>query len=104
MRRLVVALATIALAGSTCVGVVSAGLLSARTVAGLIPIRGLETAAAANVRSAMPSVEAYVQNVGDEDAEELAAGSDQGDDAVHVLTAHATAGRGFDTVVVLDVI
>jgi hypothetical protein len=64
MRRLVVALAAIVLAGSICAGVVSAGLLSARTVAGLIPIRGLETAAAANVRAAMPSVEAYAADHG----------------------------------------
>jgi hypothetical protein len=64
MRRLVVALATIALAGLTCAGVVSAGLLSARTLAGLIPIRGLETAAAANVRAAMPSAEAYAADHG----------------------------------------
>jgi len=64
MTRLVVALAAIALACSTCVGVVSAGLVSARTVAGLIPIRGLETEAAANVRAAMPSVEAYAADHG----------------------------------------
>jgi hypothetical protein len=64
MRRLVVALAAILLAGSTCAGVVSAGLVSARTFAGLIPIRGLETSAAANVRAAMPSVEAYAADHG----------------------------------------
>ena len=54
--------------------------------------------------SADPPVAAFVQSLGSEDAEELAAGSDAGEDAVHVLTAHATAGRGFDTVVVLDVL
>ena len=54
--------------------------------------------------SADPSVAAFVQALGSEAAEELAAGSDAGEDAVHVLTAHATAGRGFDTVVVLDVL
>jgi hypothetical protein len=64
MRRLVVVLAATVLVGSICAGVVSAGLLSARTVAGLIPIRGLETSAAANVRAAMPSVEAYAADHG----------------------------------------
>src|SRR5262245_20334156 len=54
--------------------------------------------------SADPSAEAYLQGLGDEDAVELTAGSDAGEDAVHVLTAHAAAGRGFDTVVVLDVL
>jgi superfamily I DNA/RNA helicase len=54
--------------------------------------------------SADPSVAAFVQALGSEAAEELAAGSDAGEDAVQVLTAHATAGRGFDTVVVLDVL
>jgi hypothetical protein len=64
MRKRVVVLAAIVLAGSACAGVVSAGLLSARAVAGLIPIRGLETAAAANVQAAMPSVEAYAGDHG----------------------------------------
>jgi hypothetical protein len=64
LRRLVVPVAAIVVAGSICASVVSAGLLSARTVAGLIPIRGLETAAAANVRTAMPSVEAYAADHG----------------------------------------
>jgi superfamily I DNA/RNA helicase len=54
--------------------------------------------------SADPSVAAFVQGLGSETAEELSAGSDAGVDAVHVLTAHATAGRGFDTVVLLDVL
>jgi superfamily I DNA/RNA helicase/RecB family exonuclease len=54
--------------------------------------------------SADPSVAAFVQALGSDGAEDLAAGSDAGEDAVHVLTAHATAGRGFDTVVVLDVL
>jgi superfamily I DNA/RNA helicase len=54
--------------------------------------------------SADPSVAAFVHALGSEAAEELLAGSDAGEDAVHVLTAHATAGRGFDTVVVLDVL
>ena len=64
MRRLVVASAAIVLAGSTCAGVVSAGLFSTRAVSGLIPIRGLETAAAANVQGSMPSVEAYAADHG----------------------------------------
>ena len=54
--------------------------------------------------SADPSVAAFVHTLGSEAAEQLLAGSDAGEDAVHVLTAHATAGRGFDTVVVLDVL
>jgi superfamily I DNA/RNA helicase/RecB family exonuclease len=54
--------------------------------------------------SADPSVDAYVLGLGDEEAEQLTAGSDAGEDAVPVLTAHAAAGRGFDTVVVLDVL
>jgi len=64
VKRLVATLATIVLVGSTCVGVVSAGLVSTRTVTGLIPTRGLETAAAANVRNAMPSAEAYAADHG----------------------------------------
>jgi len=64
MKRLVVAVTTIVLFGSTCVGVVSAGLWSPRTIAGLIPIRGLETSAAANVQAAMPSAEAYAADHG----------------------------------------
>jgi superfamily I DNA/RNA helicase/RecB family exonuclease len=54
--------------------------------------------------SADPSVAAFVHALGSEAAEELSAGSDAGEDAVHMLTAHAAAGRGFDTVVVLDVL
>jgi ATP-dependent exoDNAse (exonuclease V) beta subunit len=54
--------------------------------------------------SADPSVAAFVQALGSEAADELAAVSDAGEDAVHVLTAHATTGREFDTVVVLDVL
>ena len=54
--------------------------------------------------SADPSVRAFLLRLREEEAEELTAGEDAGEDAVHVLTAHATAGRGFDTVVVLDVL
>jgi hypothetical protein len=52
-------MAAIVLAGSTFAEVASAGLSSARAVTGLIPTRALETAAAANVRAAIPSAEAY---------------------------------------------
>ena len=54
--------------------------------------------------SADPSAAAFLHALGSEAGEELVAGSDAGEDAVHVLTAHAAAGRGFDTVVVLDVL
>ncbi len=49
-----------------------------------------------------PSVEAFILRLGSEDTDELAAGVEAAEDAVHVLTAHAAAGRGFDTVVVVD--
>ncbi|HKE53322.1 MAG TPA: ATP-dependent DNA helicase [Actinomycetota bacterium] len=54
--------------------------------------------------SADPSAAAFVHALGSEATEELLAGSDAGEDAVRVLTAHATAGREFDTVIVLDVL
>ena len=49
-----------------------------------------------------PSVEAFLLRLGSEDADELAAGVEAAEDAIHVLTAHAATGRGFDTVVVVD--
>jgi superfamily I DNA/RNA helicase len=52
--------------------------------------------------SADPSVEAFMLRLGSGDEDELAAGVEAAGDAVHVLTAHAAAGRGFDTVVVVD--
>ncbi len=54
--------------------------------------------------SADPTVEAFLLGLGADDSDELAAGVEAAEDAVHVLTAHATTGRGFDTVVVLDVL
>jgi superfamily I DNA/RNA helicase/RecB family exonuclease len=52
-----------------------------------------------------PSVEAFLLPLhAAEGAPGLAAGGEDERDAVHVLTAHATVGREFDTVVVLDVL
>jgi len=51
------------------------------------------------------SVEAFLSELGSaEGGPELAAGIGDELDAVHVLTAHAAAGRGFDSVIVLDVL
>ncbi|MCI0634645.1 MAG: ATP-dependent helicase [Actinobacteria bacterium] len=66
---------------------------------------GLAQAVEAAGASADPSVEAFLLSLGAaEGAPELSAGVEAGPDAVHVLTAHAAAGRGFDTVIVLDVL
>lgn len=51
------------------------------------------------------SVEAFLLSLGSaEGGPELSTGGGDREDAVHVLTAHATAGREFDTVIVLDVL
>jgi superfamily I DNA/RNA helicase/RecB family exonuclease len=53
--------------------------------------------------AADPSTEAFLQSLGAaEGAPILAAGDEGSHDEVHVLTAHATAGREFDTVIVFD--
>jgi len=53
--------------------------------------------------AADPSTEAFLLSLGaTEGAPILAAGDEGGHDEVHVLTAHAAAGREFDTVIVLD--
>ncbi len=63
----------------------------------------LSNAVAAAGAAADPSTEAFLFSLGTaEGAPELSAGDDDRDDQVHVLTAHAAAGRGFDTVIVLD--
>ena len=51
-----------------------------------------------------PSVEAFLLRLGADDEDELAAGVEVAEDALHVLTAHAAAGRGFDTVILVDVL
>jgi len=51
-----------------------------------------------------PSVEAFLLRLGSDDEDELAAGVEAAEEAVHVLTAHAATGRGFDTVIVVDVL
>lgn len=49
------------------------------------------------------SVEAFLSSLAAaEGGPEVAAGGSDREDAVHVLTAHATVGREFDTVIVLD--
>ncbi len=66
-------------------------------------IVALASAIEAAGAAADPSVEAFLLSLGAaEGAPELSAGAEGGPDAVHVLTAHAAAGRGFDTVIVLD--
>jgi superfamily I DNA/RNA helicase/RecB family exonuclease len=63
----------------------------------------LSDAVAAAGSSADPSTEAFLLSLGAaEGAPSLAAGDEGGHDEVHVLTAHAAAGREFDTVIVLD--
>jgi RecB family exonuclease len=53
--------------------------------------------------AADPSTEAFLLSLGAaEGAPSLAAGDEGGHDEVQVLTAHAAAGREFDTVIVLD--
>lgn len=53
--------------------------------------------------TADPSTEAFLLSLGaSEGAPGLAAAADADHDEVHVLTAHAAAGREFDTVIVLD--
>lgn len=60
-------------------------------------------ALAAAGTGADPSTEAFLLSLGAaEGAPELSAGDEDRDDEVHVLTAHAAVGRGFDTVIVLD--
>ncbi len=63
----------------------------------------LSNAVASAGTAADPSTEAFLLSLGaTEGAPILAAGDEGSHDEVHVLTAHAAAGREFDTVVVLD--
>ncbi|HEU4832672.1 MAG TPA: ATP-dependent DNA helicase [Actinomycetota bacterium] len=63
----------------------------------------LSNAVASAGTAADPSTEAFLLSLGaTEGAPILAAGDEGGHDGVHVLTAHAAAGREFDTVLVLD--
>ncbi|HKX33711.1 MAG TPA: ATP-dependent DNA helicase [Actinomycetota bacterium] len=63
----------------------------------------LSNAIASAGTAADPSTEAFLLSLGAaEGAPTLAAGDEGGHDGVHVLTAHAAAGREFDTVLVLD--
>lgn len=63
----------------------------------------LSDAVASAGAAADPSTEGFVLSLGAaEGAPNLAAGEEGAHDEVHVLTAHAAAGREFDTVVVLD--
>ena len=63
----------------------------------------LSSAVASAGTAADPSTEAFLLSLGaTEGAPILAAGDEGGHDEVHVLTAHAAAGREFDTVIVLD--
>ena len=63
----------------------------------------LSDAVASAGTAADPSTQAFLLSLGAaEDAPVLAAGDEAGHDVVQVLTAHAAAGREFDTVIVLD--
>ena len=63
----------------------------------------LSNAIASAGTAADPSTEAFLLSLGAaEGAPTLAAGDEGSHDGVHVLTAHAAAGREFDTVLVLD--
>ena len=63
----------------------------------------LSNAVASAGTAADPSTEAFLLSLGAaEGAPILAAGDEGSHDEVHVLTAHAAAGREFDTVIVLD--
>jgi superfamily I DNA/RNA helicase len=63
----------------------------------------LSNAVASAGTAADPSTEAFLLSLGaTEGAPNLAAGDEGTHDEVHVLTAHAAAGREFDTVLVLD--
>ncbi len=63
----------------------------------------LSDAVASAGAAADPSAEAFLLSLGAaEGAPNLAAGDEGDHDEVHVLTAHAAAGREFDTVLVLD--
>ncbi len=63
----------------------------------------LSDAVASAGTAADPSTEAFLLSLGAaEGAPILEAGDEGGHDEVHVLTAHAAAGREFDTVIVLD--
>jgi superfamily I DNA/RNA helicase len=63
----------------------------------------LSNAVASAGTAADPSTEAFLLSLGaTEGAPILAAGDEGSHDGVHVLTAHAAAGREFDTVLVLD--
>ena len=63
----------------------------------------LSNAVASAGTAADPSTEAFLLSLGaSEGAPILAAGDEGSHDEVHVLTAHAAAGREFDTVIVLD--
>jgi superfamily I DNA/RNA helicase/RecB family exonuclease len=63
----------------------------------------LSNAVASAGTAADPSTEAFLLSLGaTEGAPILAAGDEGSHDEVHVLTAHAAAGREFDTVIVLD--
>ncbi|HJU57820.1 MAG TPA: ATP-dependent DNA helicase [Actinomycetota bacterium] len=64
----------------------------------------LSRAASDAVSTADPSVDAFLLRLGSDEADELAAGVETAEDAVNVLTAHAVTGRGFDTVIVVDVL
>jgi len=63
----------------------------------------LSNAIASAGTAADPSTEAFLLSLGAaEGAPILAAGDEGGHNGVHVLTAHAAAGREFDTILVLD--
>jgi superfamily I DNA/RNA helicase/RecB family exonuclease len=69
--------------------------------ADLDAVRALVEAAAASASAADPGVDAFLATLGArEGAPELAGDGPEGRDVVRVLTAHASAGLEFDTVVV----
>jgi hypothetical protein len=84
---------------------VAAAETGRRAAADLEAVLGLSRAIAEHAASADASVEAFLSWL---DAAEQGPGPARGgadeEDAVHVLTAHAVAGREFDTVVVVDVL